>query len=167
MQLVPAWSLHPLILLAGYTTLLLFNALKYSKDMSHKYLKHYSILKALKYYQLGSIILPRYGMSRVGRCYKFQRVMKIKYSHASLITKVILSLLGPRTIHVRYGEMCILMGKMDRRKQNNLSLLLPPLRLLKRRPKYQSPRKKNKMMIIELIYKAGKSWNRLCDVVID
>lgn len=64
---------------------------------------------------------------------------------------MILLLLDLRIILVRYGEMYILMEKMDRKnnKHKNLGLLQPMLPKLGLR--YPNLRRNNKMMIIDVI----------------
>lgn len=81
--------------------------------------------------------------------------MKIKYSHASSTIKVIPSLLDPKIIPARYGEMYTPMAKMDRKNKikPNHQLVQP----LRRKPKYPNLRKKNKTMTIEHVYQGNKS----------
>ena len=47
------------------------NVWKYSKDTREKSQKRYSILKELRFYQLGSIMLRRYGTQSQAKYYKF------------------------------------------------------------------------------------------------
>jgi hypothetical protein len=92
---------------------LLSNVLKFSKDINHKYLKHYLIHKELKYSLLVLIVLLKFGISNLVKLYKYYKDIKIRYFLVNLIIKVILLLQGRKIILVRYGGMFFLLMKME------------------------------------------------------
>ena len=93
--------------------------------MKTKYQKHYLIHKELRYYRLDSIMWQKYGMYNQDKFCNLYKGIKIKYFHVNLIMRVIPLLQDLKTIHVRYGEIYILMGKVGKNRQH----LLPRRRL--------------------------------------
>lgn len=138
--------LHLLILLVEFMMYLLFNVLKFYKGISHKLVKHYLIRKGQKYYRLDLIELRKYGMQKLEMYYKFQKGIKIKYFHVNLIIKVILLLQEVKIILVRYGEMYILMEKLEIKK---FKLRPTQLQLRKLVPNLVRRNHRKMMMIID------------------
>ena len=98
------WQLQ-WILQFELTMLRVFSVLEYCKVMKDKYRKLFLIHKELKSFQQDLTKLPESGMLRLEKHYKFYKVMKIRYFHASLTTKGISSSQDQRIILAKFGEM--------------------------------------------------------------
>ena len=88
----------------------LLNVLLFLRVMKDKFQRLFLILKEQRYFQLVLITLHVYGMWKPENIFKHLKVMKIKFSLASSITKEIPLSLDQKITLVEFGEIVLIIS---------------------------------------------------------